>query len=50
VARDEKLARVVAFIRPDNIGMQKLALRSGLLLDSASDPDLVIAGKILGQG
>ena len=45
VARDEKLSRVVAFIRPDNIGMQKLATRAGLALDSASDPDLVIASK-----
>jgi acetyltransferase len=45
VARDERLSRVVAFIRPDNIGMQKLATRAGLALDSASDPDLVIASK-----
>jgi acetyltransferase len=43
VARDEKLSRVVAYIRPDNIGMQKLAARAGLALDRTSDPDLVIA-------
>jgi acetyltransferase len=47
VARDEKLSRVVAFIRHDNIGMQKLAVRAGLVLDFASDPDLVIAGRDL---
>jgi acetyltransferase len=45
VARDEKLSRVVAFIRPDNIGMQKLAVRAGLALDSTSDPGLVIASR-----
>ena len=47
VARDEKLSRVVAFIRPDNVGMQKLAVRAGLVLDSSSDPGLVIAGRTL---
>jgi acetyltransferase len=45
VARDENLTRVVAFIRTDNIGMQKLARRAGLLLDAASDPGLVIASR-----
>jgi acetyltransferase len=43
VARDEKLSRVVAYIRPDNIGMQRLAARAGMTLDRTSDPDLVIA-------
>jgi RimJ/RimL family protein N-acetyltransferase len=42
VARDEKIARVVAFIRPDNFGMQKLATRVGFALDS-SDPHLTTA-------
>jgi len=45
VARNEKLSRVVAFIRPDNIGMQKLALRAGMTLEAAGDPDLVVAEK-----
>jgi acetyltransferase len=47
VAHDEKLSRVVAYIRPDNIGMQKLATQVGLALDSARDPDLVIASSTL---
>ena len=47
VARDENLVRVVAYIRPDNIGMQKLAVRAGLALDSSSDPSLVIASRTL---
>jgi acetyltransferase len=47
VARDEKIARVVAFMRPDNLGMQKLATRVGFALDSASDPHLTGAIKMI---
>ena len=47
VALDEKLSRVVAFIWPDNIGMQKLATGAGMSLDRASDPDFVIASRDL---
>jgi acetyltransferase len=50
VARDEKLSRVVAYIRPDNIGMQKLAMRAGLALDRTGDPGVVVASANLGSG
>jgi acetyltransferase len=43
VARDENISRVVAFMLPDNIGMQKLAVHVGLTLDPMSDPDLLVA-------
>jgi RimJ/RimL family protein N-acetyltransferase len=47
VALDEKLLRVVAYIRPDNIGMQKLATGAGMSLDRSGDPDFVIASRDL---
>jgi acetyltransferase len=42
-ARDEKIARVVAFMRPDNLGMQKLAVRVGFALEPPGDPHLITA-------
>jgi acetyltransferase len=47
VALDERLSRLVAYIRPDNIGMQKLATAAGMKLDRTGDPDFVIASRNL---
>jgi acetyltransferase len=45
VAREEMISRVVAFVFPDNFGMQKLAAKLGFTLDRVSDPHVVVAAK-----
>lgn len=42
-ARDERLARVIAIIMPENAGMQALADAFGFVVTSGDDPDLLTA-------
>jgi acetyltransferase len=45
VAREEKISRVVAFMLPENLGMQRTAARLGFVLDRSGGPQLVAATK-----
>jgi len=45
VAREEKISRVVAFMLPENLGMQRTATRLGFVLDRSGGPQLVVATK-----
>jgi acetyltransferase len=46
-ARQEKVARLVAFMVAENFGMQKIAAKAGFMLDRVSDPRMVVATKEL---
>jgi acetyltransferase len=46
-ARQEKVARLVAFMVAENLGMQRIAAKAGFLLDRVSDPRMVVATKEL---
>jgi acetyltransferase len=47
VARAEKVARLVAFMVAENLGMQRIAAKAGFALDRVSDPRMVVATKEL---
>ena len=46
-ARQEKVARLVAFMVAENLGMQKIAAKAGFVLDRVSDSRMVVATKEL---
>jgi acetyltransferase len=50
VAREEKISRVVAYILPENLGMQRTAARLGFLLDRFGGPGIVVAIKQFAAG
>ena len=47
IAREENVARVIAFMLAENLGMQRIAVKAGFVLDRASDPQMFVATKDL---
>jgi acetyltransferase len=50
VARQERISRVVAYMLPNNAGMQHLAARTSFVFDRLSDPQMVVAVKEFSPG
>ena len=49
VARDEHIEHVIALMLAENIGMRRLASKLGFQFEHASDPQMILATKVIAQ-
>jgi acetyltransferase len=47
VAHDENVGRVIAFMLPQNVAMQRIFRKLGFAIDASEDPQMVVAAKRL---